>query len=95
MRITSLLAIGLCLTLLGLRSTASDPARDQGLKPAPSPEADSALIDRRFRETVRPFLDIYCLGCHGKEKPKGDVDLSVFSTSEAVAKDLARWELVL
>ena len=24
-----------------------------------------------FASTVRPFLETYCLGCHGKEKPKG------------------------
>jgi hypothetical protein len=49
----------------------------------------------RFRVEVRPFLDRYCLGCHGSEKPKGDLDLSAFTTAESVGKDLPRWELVL
>ena len=44
---------------------------------------------------MRPFLETYCLGCHGKEKPKGDLDLSAYTTADAVAKDLAQWELVL
>ena len=49
----------------------------------------------RFRAEVRPFLETYCLGCHGKDKPKGDMDLGVFTTAESVAKDLPRWDLVL
>ena len=52
-------------------------------------------LEHRFRETVRPFLDTYCMGCHGAEKPKGDMDLSVYLTANAVAKDLMHWELVL
>ena len=54
-----------------------------------------ALVENRFRDIVRPFLETYCLGCHGKEKPKGDLDLSVYTTADRVAKDLAQWEVVL
>ncbi|WP_165251477.1 DUF1592 domain-containing protein [Paludisphaera soli] len=46
-----------------------------------------------FRETVHPFLEAYCLKCHGADEPEGDLDLSSF-TAEAAAKDLPRWELV-
>ena len=48
-----------------------------------------------FRDTVHPFLGTYCLGCHGKEKPKGDLDLSAYPAAETVARDLPRWETVL
>jgi mono/diheme cytochrome c family protein len=51
-------------------------------------------IDARFDAHVRPFLRAYCLGCHGADKPKGDFDLSPFTTAEAAAHDLARLELV-
>src|SRR5262245_52424957 len=57
--------------------------------PAPAP------LERQFRDVVRPFLQTYCLDCHGSQKPKGDLDLSAYSSPEAVAKDLRRWEAVL
>ncbi len=40
---------------------------------------------------VRPLLDRYCVGCHGLEKTKGDVDLR----RAAVAKDPNLWRTVL
>lgn len=52
-------------------------------------------LERRFPGVVRPFLDAYCLDCHGPHKPKGDLDLSPYTTTESVAKDLQRWEQVL
>jgi len=55
----------------------------------------SARLESSFRAAVRPFLGTHCVGCHGKDKPKGDLDLSAFTTAESVAKDLPRWELVL
>jgi hypothetical protein len=58
-------------------------------------EVDSEVaVEARFRETIRPFLETYCLRCHGSEKPKGDMDLGHFTNAQAVAKDLPRWELV-
>ena len=58
-------------------------------------KAAGASVEARFRETVRPFLESYCLRCHGAEKPKGDLNLAAFTSAESVAKDLPRWELVL
>ena len=52
-------------------------------------------LEQRFVGTVRPFIDTYCLDCHGPEKPKGDLDLSPYAGAESVARDLQRWELVL
>jgi hypothetical protein len=52
-------------------------------------------VETRFRTEIRPFLETYCLGCHSGEKPKGDLDLSAFTSAESVAKDLKRWETVL
>ena len=59
MRTTIRFAIGLSLALACLRALAPAPALGQA-------EA-SESIDRHFRESVRPFLDTYCLGCHGGE----------------------------
>ncbi|MDB5300983.1 MAG: cytochrome [Phycisphaerales bacterium] len=56
--------------------------------------SDQGDLDGRFRATVQPFLQTYCVSCHGSEKPKGDLDLSPFTSLGAVTKDFPRWELV-
>lgn len=78
----------LLLALARFGTASDDPA------PAADLDRDAARIESQFRETVLPFLKNHCLGCHGAEKPKGDMDLSPFNSADAVAKDLARWELV-
>lgn len=77
----------LLLAFLGLQSAADNPARE--------PEAKGGSLDLHFQESVRPFLVTYCLGCHGKDKPEGDLDLSAFTTEESVARALPHWELVV
>jgi hypothetical protein len=64
---------------------------------APAVAADPATdgLERRFRDTVQPFLKTYCSECHGPEKRKGDLDLTAYSTVAAVAADHRRWEVVL
>jgi len=52
-------------------------------------------LERGFSQTVHPFLDTYCFGCHGAEKQKGKLDLRPYSNLEAVANDYRRWEMVL
>ena len=32
-------------------------------------------LDRRFASEVQPFLKMYCLDCHGKEKQEGKLNL--------------------
>jgi hypothetical protein len=61
-----------------------------------SPAADRPAtgLEQEFRDKVRPFLEANCLGCHGKDRPKGDVDLQRFTSSELVAKDFPQWEVV-
>ena len=54
-----------------------------------------AELERRFRESVHPFLKTYCLDCHGTEKPKGDFDLSPYTSLEAIVRDNQQWEMVL
>ena len=63
--------------------------------PVIAAEPTAANLERQFRDTIQPFLQTYCLGCHGKEKPKARLDLSAFTTVEAVAGDHRRWEAVL
>jgi len=52
-------------------------------------------LQRGFADMVHPFLETYCFACHGKEKQKGKLDLSSYSSLEAVASDYRRWDLVL
>src|SRR4029077_8882056 len=59
---------------------------------AAEPTAD--VLAGQFRDGVRPFLQSYCFDCHDKQKHKGDLDLSAYTTLDAVAKDYRRWETV-
>ncbi len=87
MRTTPALVIVCFLAIFCLRTIASGP--DRGSQPV----ADAK--EPRFRETVRPFLERYCLDCHTGQKPKGELDLSVFTCVNSVAKDLESWDLVM
>ena len=52
-------------------------------------------LERRFAQTVRPFLNTYCIGCHGGSAPAAKFDLSLYPTAGAVIRDYAQWEHVL
>jgi hypothetical protein len=83
----SLTAIVLLLAIAPPRAMASGPAQ--------AADPDLAPIERRFAETVRPFLEAHCLACHDGATHKGDLDLSGYRTAGSVAVDLDRWEVVL
>jgi hypothetical protein len=51
-------------------------------------------IERDFAGTVRPFLATYCVGCHGKDKPKGQLDLAQYTDSRSVVRDFRQWATV-
>jgi hypothetical protein len=67
-----------------------------GVTPASADEGGPGAesLEAGFRETVRPFLETYCLGCHAGEKPRGDLNLGAYTTARAVAAQLARWQMV-
>ena len=56
--------------------------------------ADSGL-ERRFTTTVRPFVNSYCIGCHGGSSPAAQLDLRQYSTVDAVLREYPRWNLLL
>ncbi len=62
---------------------------------ASAPVPSDASLTKTFGSTVQPFLDTYCVTCHGGEKPKGDFDLSPYKTVGVVARDHEQWKLVL
>jgi hypothetical protein len=88
-------AIGLMLAIVCVQDISFGDADLPPAGSAPTADIASAPLEHRFRESVRPFLENYCLGCHGKNEPKGDLNLSGFTTADSVAKDLAQWETVL
>ncbi len=51
--------------------------------------------DDTFDKTIRPFFAKYCNGCHGAEKPKGDVTLHDLTADTKLSADRDKWELVL
>ena len=57
-----------------------------------APRAQAADLGRQLDDTVRPFLATYCLGCHGKDKPKGELDLTVVKDLASAARALHRLE---
>lgn len=59
------------------------------------PSTSVTELERDMRDTVQPFLKTYCFECHHQEKPKADLDLSAFTTVDAVARNFRRWEPVL
>jgi hypothetical protein len=52
-------------------------------------------LEKGFTDTVRPFVDSYCLQCHAGEKPKGELDLRGYQDLQAVTADAHRWATVL
>jgi hypothetical protein len=58
-------------------------------------EAVELELETRFAGTVLPFLEGHCFDCHGTEKKKGKLDLSPYTTTEAIALDHRLWKTVL
>ncbi len=63
-----------------------------GAAPQTSPQT---ALDKRFSSTIKPFLQTYCISCHGKDKPQAQLDLTSYSNTASVAKDYSHWSLVL
>src|SRR4051812_28393892 len=50
---------------------------------------------KQYEEQVRPILKRHCLGCHGAEKPKGDLRLDRLSPNFADGATREHWLEVL
>lgn len=85
---------GLFAIAFALRGHAAIPV-PASQPPVANANATAELLERQFRETVLPFVQEHCAKCHGKEKPKGDVDLGIYPTTESVAKNHRQWAAVL
>ena len=78
-------AVILTLALLGGLTTI-------GARPPEPAERD---LERQFTANVRPFLDSYCIACHGGTNPAAQFDLRPYTDLESVTRDGSRWALVL
>jgi mono/diheme cytochrome c family protein len=52
-------------------------------------------LENQFDQTVLPFLETYCVTCHGQDQPAAQLDISAFGTMEALLQDGRRWSHVL
>ena len=52
-------------------------------------------LERQFEQRVRPFIERYCIGCHGGSNPVARFSLEPYSSLEAVVRDHQHWALVL
>lgn len=52
-------------------------------------------LEGEFTRTVRPFLETYCITCHGQQQPAAQMDLSGFTTMAALMQDGRRWSRML
>lgn len=62
---------------------------------AASVDSAATALENQFRDTVKPFLQSYCVDCHGGEKPKGSFDLTPYSNVNRVVADFEHWDVVL
>jgi hypothetical protein len=55
----------------------------------------SSDLEHQFTEAVQPVLKRYCLGCHSGATPAAQLDLTAYSTMDAVVRDYPRWAQIL
>src|SRR5260221_2893920 len=78
------------MAMLGLAQqapkTAAAPARPPILTPA---STDG------FERTLKPFLTANCIGCHGNEKHKKELNFESFTSVKSLVDDRDRWDEVV
>ena len=58
--------------------------------------ADAAPdLQSEFTQTVRPFIDQFCVGCHSGVTPAAQLDLKSFTTLSSVVHDMPHWTLLV
>jgi mono/diheme cytochrome c family protein len=63
--------------------------------PTARPQEKADPLAAQFDAQVKPFLETYCIGCHGPKKQAASLDLSRDTSLAAVVKNAKEWELVL
>ena len=57
--------------------------------------ADLRSVEQDYANKALPILKEYCLGCHSREKHKGDLDLERFTSLREVMKHPKIWQAVV
>ena len=70
-------------------------AATAGLSVSQGQAGTSAELESKFSRTVRPFLETYCLSCHGAPEPAAQLDLSGFKTMAGLMQDGRRASQIL
>jgi hypothetical protein len=52
-------------------------------------------LERRFSQTIKPFLNTYCMSCHGTATPMAQFDLKPYTNLQSVVSDFGHWSIVL
>jgi hypothetical protein len=86
-----MMAKRLLATAFGLLLVATSTTARQ----RPPATAPASNLEQRFTGSVRPFLDAYCVGCHGGATPAAQLDLRKYATALDVVADYPHWALVL
>ena len=58
-------------------------------------EVANPVLERGFTQTVRPFVNEYCVGCHSGTTPAAQLDLKSFTSLSSVVQDLPHWILLM
>lgn len=66
-----------------------------GASDAAAPKDAQAQLERQFAGVVKPFMQTYCVSCHGKNKPQAQLDLTAFANVAAVTRRFPHWNLVM
>jgi hypothetical protein len=53
--------------------------------------ANASAAEVSFDEHIQPLLAKYCIGCHGGEKPKGQLDFSVLHSQQDANRQFEVW----
>ena len=54
-----------------------------------------ADLERRFHQTVQPFLSTYCVSCHSGQTAAAQFDLKSYANLADVVRDHPRWALLM
>src|SRR4051812_24587558 len=66
-----------------------------GASSAGTPDKGRVDLEQRFAKQVKPFLNAYCVSCHGKDKPQAQLDLSAYTSMSAAAADYPHLALLV
>ena len=60
----------------------------------PASNTSASNIDRKFDQTVKPFVSKYCVGCHQGKNAPAQFDLKSYTNAAMVKDDFAHWSLL-